>query len=44
MSEVEKITDVHRRRRAVVYVRQSSPGQVERNVEKVSVLPCKLTI
>jgi DNA invertase Pin-like site-specific DNA recombinase len=36
MSEVEKITDVHRRRRAVVYVRQSSPGQVERNVESAA--------
>jgi DNA invertase Pin-like site-specific DNA recombinase len=33
MSELGKITDAHRRRRAVVYVRQSSVGQVERNVE-----------
>jgi excisionase family DNA binding protein len=32
MSELAKITDAHRRRGAVVYVRQSSPGQVERNV------------
>src|SRR5450631_4142793 len=36
MSELGKITDVHRRRRAVVYVRQSSPGQVERNVESTA--------
>jgi len=35
MSE-QKITDAHRRRRAVVYVRQSSPGQVERNVESAA--------
>jgi excisionase family DNA binding protein len=33
MSEHGKITEVHRRRRAVVYVRQSSVGQVERNTE-----------
>ena len=33
MSDRAKITDAHRRRRAVVYVRQSSPGQVERNRE-----------
>ena len=33
MSEREKITDSHRRRRAVVYVRQSTLGQVERNTE-----------
>ena len=33
MSEREKITDEHRRRRAVVYVRQSTLGQVERNTE-----------
>jgi excisionase family DNA binding protein len=32
----QKITDAHRRRRAVVYVRQSSPGQVERNVESAA--------
>src|SRR3954452_20704828 len=31
-----KITAVHRRRRAVVYVRQSTPGQVERNVESTA--------
>src|SRR4051794_3389755 len=36
MSELAKITDAHRRRRAVVYVRQSSPGQVERNVESTA--------
>ena len=28
-----KITERHRRRRAVVYVRQSTPTQVERNHE-----------
>jgi excisionase family DNA binding protein len=33
MSERQKITDSHRRRRAVVYVRQSTLGQVERNTE-----------
>src|SRR3954466_7183760 len=33
MSELTKITDAHRRRRAVVYVRQSTLHQVERNVE-----------
>jgi hypothetical protein len=33
MSERGKITDQHRRRRAVVYVRQSTLHQVERNVE-----------
>jgi excisionase family DNA binding protein len=33
MSEHAKITDEHRRRRAVVYVRQSTLGQVERNTE-----------
>src|SRR6266581_3846438 len=32
----QKITDAHRRRRAVVYVRESSPGQVERNVESAA--------
>ena len=31
-----KITAMHRRRRAVVYVRQSTPGQVERNVESTA--------
>ena len=33
MSDRGKITEAHRRRRAVVYVRQSSLGQVERNIE-----------
>ncbi len=33
MSDRAKITEAHRRRRAVVYVRQSTPAQVERNVE-----------
>jgi DNA invertase Pin-like site-specific DNA recombinase len=33
MSEEGKITDQHRRRRAVVYVHQSTPTQVERNHE-----------
>src|SRR3954467_2832207 len=33
MSERGKISEVHRRRRAVVYVRQSTLGQVERNTE-----------
>jgi len=33
MSEHAKITDAHRRRRAVVYVRQSTLAQVERNTE-----------
>lgn len=32
MSEL-KITDRHRRRSAVVYVRQSTPGQIDRNTE-----------
>jgi DNA invertase Pin-like site-specific DNA recombinase len=36
MSEVGKVTEEHRRRRAVVYVRQSSVGQVERNVESAA--------
>jgi excisionase family DNA binding protein len=36
MSELAKITEAHRRRRAVVYVRQSSPGQVQRNVESAA--------
>src|SRR4051794_26517843 len=31
-----RITAAHRRRRAVVYVRQSTPGQVERNVESTA--------
>ena len=33
MSEHAKITDAHRRRRAVVYVRQSTLAQVEQNTE-----------
>src|SRR3954454_2376274 len=33
MSEHAKITARHRQHRAVVYVRQSTPGQVERNTE-----------
>jgi excisionase family DNA binding protein len=33
MTDRQKITDGHRHRRAVVYVRQSTPGQVERNAE-----------
>ena len=33
MSDLTKITDLHRRRRAVVYVRQSTPMQLERNHE-----------
>jgi DNA invertase Pin-like site-specific DNA recombinase len=33
MSDLSKISERHRRRRAVVYVRQSTPGQVERNTE-----------
>src|SRR5450755_140136 len=36
MSELSKITDRHRQRRAVVYVRQSTPGQVERNTESAA--------
>ena len=33
MTDRRKITDGHRHRRAVVYVRQSTPGQVERNAK-----------
>jgi excisionase family DNA binding protein len=33
MSDVDKITEQHRRLRAIVYVRQSSPGQVQNNHE-----------
>jgi excisionase family DNA binding protein len=33
MSDRSKITEAHRRRRAVVYVRQSTPAQLERNHE-----------
>ena len=36
MSELTKVTEEHRRRRAVVYVRQSSVGQVERNTESAA--------
>ena len=36
MSEFSKITELHRQRRAVVYVRQSTPGQVERNTESAA--------
>lgn len=36
MSELSKITERHRHRRAVVYVRQSTPGQVERNSESAA--------
>jgi excisionase family DNA binding protein len=36
MSEQSKITERHRQRRAVVYVRQSTPGQVERNTESAA--------
>jgi excisionase family DNA binding protein len=33
MSDVDKISEQHRHRRAIVYVRQSSPGQVQNNHE-----------
>ena len=33
MSDSDKITEQHRRLRAIVYVRQSSPGQVQNNHE-----------
>jgi len=36
MSEHSKINERHRQRRAVVYVRQSTPGQVERNTESAA--------
>src|SRR3954447_19061641 len=36
MSDRSKITGAHRRRRAVVYVRQSTLGQVERNTESAA--------
>ena len=36
MSEHVKVTEQHRRRRAVVYVRQSTLHQVERNVESAA--------
>src|SRR3954465_8789139 len=36
MTELGKITATHRRRRAVVYVRQSTLGQVEHNTESAA--------
>src|ERR671932_822884 len=36
MSDVDKITPVHQRRAAIVYVRQSSPTQLERNGESTA--------
>src|SRR4051794_29600157 len=36
MTERQKISDAHRRRRAVVYVRQSTLAQVERNTESAA--------
>jgi len=33
MSDLDKITEQHRRLRAIVYVRQSSPAQVQNNHE-----------
>src|SRR4051794_4831538 len=36
MNERGKITEAHRRRRAVVYVRQSTLTQVERNIESTA--------
>jgi DNA invertase Pin-like site-specific DNA recombinase len=36
MSDLSKINEQHRRRRAVVYVRQSTLGQVERNTESAA--------
>jgi DNA invertase Pin-like site-specific DNA recombinase/transposase len=36
MSSAQKITERHHQRRAVVYVRQSSPGQLERNIESTA--------
>src|SRR3954467_8563931 len=36
MSDRAKGTEAHRRRRAVVYVRQSTLGQVERNTESAA--------
>jgi DNA invertase Pin-like site-specific DNA recombinase len=36
MTEHGKVSDEHRARRAVVYVRQSTPGQVERNTESAA--------
>ena len=36
MSDLAKVSEQHRRRRAVVYVRQSTLGQVERNTESAA--------
>ena len=36
MVDRSKITPAHRLRLAIVYVRQSSPGQVERNTESTA--------
>lgn len=36
MTDLGKVSDRHRQRRAVVYVRQSTPGQVERNTESAA--------
>jgi len=36
MSDARKISESHRRRRAVVYVRESSPGQVAGNLESAA--------
>jgi DNA invertase Pin-like site-specific DNA recombinase len=36
MSERGKVTEAHRRRRAVVYVRQSTLRQVEHNLESAA--------
>src|SRR5215217_5994990 len=36
MSDLGKISEAHRRRRAVVYVRQSTLAQVERNIESTA--------
>jgi DNA invertase Pin-like site-specific DNA recombinase len=36
MSEVSKVTARHQQRSAVVYVRQSTPGQVDRNTESAA--------
>lgn len=41
MSDGDKITEAHRRLRAIVYVRQSSPGQVQNNHESRA-LQCEL--
>ena len=36
MVDLSKITSAHRHRLAIVYVRQSSPGQVQRNPESTA--------